>query len=389
MMKLLLGVVLMLGADGPAKRSAEGVTSLDVCADAGRLHLLVARRQDGSPAHAEYLYSNDAGATWSDPVRVGPDLPAPEIAKRGMDVQIAARGARVVAVWTAKGTMDRFGRGALVVAVSDDAGKTWRAGGNPADDGRDDLGRAFVDIAADSDGVFHLVWLDGRRADGKKGLIYSRSTDGGMKWFANQVLVPVTCECCWNTIVAGPSGMLHVLFRQYDPRDMGVVSSTDGGITWSAPTTVGNFRWNLDGCPHVGGGLARSDQGLYSIVWTGADESTKGVYVICSEGSNADRAKNQRVGDARAWHPDLAAAPDGRLVAVWDAYTDDGMAVFAVRSKDAGTSWSQPMRLNDPGTSATHPRVVFAEDSFVTLWTEKGPAPTPTRWRSKTINIQP
>jgi hypothetical protein len=40
---------------------------------------------------------------------------------------------------------------------------------------------AFVDVAADAAGTFHLVWLDARGGAGAgKGLRYARSTDGGV-----------------------------------------------------------------------------------------------------------------------------------------------------------------------------------------------------------------
>ena len=82
-----------------------------------------------------------------------------------MDAQLAAApdGQHLVAAWTTAGTQDRFGRGPIATAVSADGGATWAPGPNPADDGLS-TGHAFLDLACDAKGSFHLVWLDGRNA---------------------------------------------------------------------------------------------------------------------------------------------------------------------------------------------------------------------------------
>ena len=360
------------GGHGKRARDSAGVTSMDVYAQGDRVHLLVARRDGVDDGHAElqYLRSEDGGERWGEPVRVNlPNQPPPDIAHRGQDVQIAAAGERVVTVWTAEDAKDRFGRGALVVAISSDGGRTWQAGANPADDGKD-IGRSFVDVAADEQGVFHLVWLDGRAGKGK-GLIYARSTDGGATWSNNQVLVPVTCECCWNTLVAAPGGKLFVLYRAADPRDMALVRSDDGGRTWSTPVTVGGFNWAINGCPHVGGGLAVGSAGaLHAFVWTGASERV-GAYVLSSEDDGTRWSEPMSMGGGASWHPDVASNARGEVAAVWDAYTDDGTAVLSAFSRDGGRTWTAPTRLSADSASASHPRI-FSTPShgFRAIWTE-------------------
>jgi hypothetical protein len=371
-----------------------GVVSLDVCAEGPVVHLLLGRRLPGAPPRLEYLRSNDSGATWSVPVSVGESQPSPEPAHRGADAQIAASGNRVVAVWTTGSTEDRFGRGPMACAYSADGGKTWTPGGNPADDGTA-TGHAFIDIAADSDGTFHIVWLDTRndtksgattRPSGK-GLRYARSIDGGASWSENVTLDPQTCECCWNTIKTAPGGKVDVLYRSYSPRDMAIVRSLDAGRTWTAPVRVGQFGWNINGCPHVGGGLAvdptGKDNSVYAVVWTAKDDLNHGAYVLSSPDGGATWNEPAHLGDSTSWHSDIARH-DRELIAAWDAFRDEKMATFFARSADGAKTWSSPVQLSAPAASATHPRAISTPAGFRIFWTEQSPG-KPSEWRERDV----
>jgi hypothetical protein len=372
--------VAALAAEHHGSPAPAGVVSLDVYAEGGRVHLLTVTRADGGRV-TEYVRSEDGGATWSPPVRVGEgQLPA-EVAHRGMDAQLAAApgGRKLVAVWTAYGKENRFGRGRLVTAVSSDGGKTWHAGPNPADDGSEG-DHAFADVATDDAGTFHLAWLDAR-AGGRKGLLYARSDDGGATWSPNVLVKRDTCECCWTTIATAPAGKVFILFRDKDPRDMAVVRSDDGGGTWNNPVRVGAFDWDFGGCPHVGGGLAVTPAALHAVVWTGKPGSA-GSYALSCDAGGARWSDPASFGAAAA-HPDIAATGAGRVAAVWDAMADGGNGVFAATSD--GHAWSQPRRLSDAGAAATHPRVVTAGDAFLVVWTEQR-AGRPAAWVAKRID---
>jgi hypothetical protein len=369
--------MLLLACTAPAR--ADEVTSLDVCADGERIHLLIARRAADASPILQYWRSNDCGETWLPPVLVGTGQQPPVPAHRGMDAQLAAAGEKLVAVWTTEGKQDRFGRGPMTSAYSADGGKTWTAGPNPSDDGKAS-GHAFIDIVATADGSFHLVWLDGRAKSpatppAGKGLRYAVSKDGGASWSANSTIDAETCECCWNFIAASPAGKLFVLYRDRDPRDMSIADSADGGRTWSTPATVGKFNWDINGCPHVGGALAKSwtepASPLHAIVWTARDEAVKGVYVMNSIDEGRSWTKPTRLGNADAWHPDIACNVN-EVHAVWDAHSDNTTSIFTARSPDAGRTWSSPIQLSGVGTSATHPRILSTPRGFRAFWTQRG-----------------
>src|SRR5688500_455378 len=140
MMKSFVIALLLLPslASAAATHSHEpvvGVASLDVYVAGDRIHLLT------SSPDIKHRYSDDGGETWSAPIALGKGQPT-TIAKRGMDVQIAAAGDKIVAVWPTAGT-DKMGRGPMATAISGDGGRTWRAGPNPADD-RLTIGHSFI-----------------------------------------------------------------------------------------------------------------------------------------------------------------------------------------------------------------------------------------------------
>lgn len=367
------------GKSGKAKREVvrAGIESLDVAVDGGAIHLLLGDYGTNSSAPVlRYLRSTDAGDNWSAPIRVDTDATAPLAPHRGMDAQIAASGAKLVALWNRPGTGFN-GRGPMATALSTDGGATWQTGPNPADDGLPS-DHSFVDCAADAAGVFHLVWLDSR--GGPKGLRYANSRDGGKSWSKNATLKAETCECCWNTLAVGAEGRLHVLFRDKNPRDMAVISSADNGARWGEPAKVGSFNWEFQGCPHVGGGLLARGAQLHALVWTGA-AGNAGTYHLTSGDEGRTWSAPQRLGDADARRGDLASRSASHVAAVWDRVADGESVILGAVSNDAGKTWSAPRRLSDGSSHAAYPRVIATAAGYRVFWTESG-KDRPGVWRT-------
>lgn len=368
------------------KETPLGIRSLEVTSDGSQIHLLLGEFKASSETpRLTHQLSRDGGVTWSEPVPVNQQAPAPHGLHRGMDARIAAHGKQLVAAWTTAGS-DRWGSGPIVTALSSDGGKTWKPGPNPADDQRTD-GHNFLALGSDSTGRFHLAWLDSR--DGDRGLRYSVSTNGGQSWKANATAAPKTCECCWNSVAPLENGTVAVLFRARSPRDMQVVTSRDSGANWNPPTTVGNFQWSFNACPHVGGALSTcpgpQGQRLHAAVWTGA-AGLSGLYHLRSDDAGQTWSPPHKMKIPLAWHPHLAADARGRVVAVWDTMAAVSGEVWSAFSLDAGNTWSEPKRLTAQGASGVFPRVVPAGDGFRVFWTSEVPG-QPATWTS--LPLQP
>ena len=375
----IIGLCMVLGAvpgavslaeqAHPGRAPGAGVRSMDVCSDRGRLHQLYGPT-DAPGGVLVHRSSSDDGRTWSDPVPVAPAGPPPHGLRRGMDAQVAARGDLVFAAWMTPGT-DRWGGGPIGTAVSTDGGAHWRPGPNPSDDGST-AGHGFLDAAFDGNGALHLVWLDSR--DGSQGLRGAVSRDGGQTWEANQTLKAASCECCANTLAAGPGADMAALYRDRKPRDMGVVGYCGG--KWGTAEKAAPLGWELEGCPHSGGGLAFSTgQGmggedgvwrLHAVVWNGHPDSA-GVYRVSRRwGPDQPWGKPVQMGGAGAVHPDLASS--GRfLMAVW--CEQQGAELRGAFSRNGGLDWSDWTPPGPPRRGVDHPRVVPGREGFCVFWT--------------------
>jgi Neuraminidase (sialidase) len=362
---------------GSSSFSLPEVISFDVTVNDGVLHaLLASKSSDKSPVLLRYLHSEDNGAHWSDAVTVSDNSHA--IATRGNDVQLAVAGEHLVALWQTQGELPNMG--ALTSYYSQDGGKTWHKGNNPAVDNNGD--QSHADLLADKQGVFHSVWLADPDENGYQSLRYARSVDGGVHWQPPMKLDDSTCSCCWNTLALAPTGAVNVLYRDMKPRDMAIMQSINHGEMWQRVSTVGEFNWQFDGCPHIGGGLVIADDNtLYSTVWTGL-ETKAGLYTLRSNDNGKTWTQPQPLGRL-ASHSDIAVQQQ-QVVAVWDEREPDGMSIFVAKSQDGSATWSEPKRLSEQAIMASHPRIVATAQGFVAFWTEK-PTKQTMQWRVKPL----
>ncbi|WP_411726824.1 exo-alpha-sialidase [Methyloglobulus sp.] len=371
---LLLGIVEPTAGStmvAPYSKSTFGlfdISTFDVYVDDDIIHGIVGGKISANEKNVtiRYTRSEDGGRHWNDPVVIG-DLPA-TIASRGNDIQLAAKGNHLLAVWQTKGELP--GMGPMVSAYSQDNGKTWKQAPNPAVNNAGD--QSHIDLIADQHDNFHAVWLEDPEENGYQSLRYARSLDWGKRWNQAATLDDSTCSCCWNTFALSPEGELNILYRDMEPRDMSLLQSSDDGKTWQHISTVGEFDWKFDGCPHVGGSLAYlgtdNPAQLHSLVWTGAEQKS-GLYHLSSNNNGKSWSTPQKLGNT-AIHGDIAGL-DGNLVVLWDEMEPDGSSIFYAKSEDAGTTWLTPTRLTTASNAATHPRLIATGHGLLALWTEK------------------
>ena len=121
---------------------------------------------------------------------------------------------------------------------------------------------------------------------------FSKTTDGGKTWTGTRAIFDPgqNSQTIGNVIVVNPTtGVLYDFFEQFSttgspkftPRgfSVGFISSSDGGATWSGPTTVAAQQFVTDTDPNTGAPL-RTGEGLPSVA---IDPSTGQLYVVWSD----------------------------------------------------------------------------------------------------------
>jgi len=348
---------------------ANGTLSLDIIKHQGKLHLLQGIHHNGEKA-LWYQYSSNQGKDWSAPVNINKTKHIEANLSRGNDARLAVQGDHIVVIWPSRVEGAPHNAGPMKAVRSNDGGKSWQKSSIPADWS---IGpHAFFAMDGNEQAI-NVVWLDSRNGQsavkGSQGMRFSQSKDGGQSWSSNKTLDNVTCACCWNTAKFDLDNDFFVLYRDKQPTDM-AIGVLKGNEQWQRLSTVGDFNWDFPGCPHIGGGLAFQDkQTMHSVVGSGHMDHL-GVHYLRSNDQGKTWSDPVQLGDESSIHADIASAENGRVIAVWDMRTEDGLAVFYAESSNGGLSWSQNKRLSKPGMRATHPRIISHDAGFLTLWTE-------------------
>jgi BNR repeat-like domain len=210
--------------------------------------------------------SNDAGQTFSNPVKVAEADVVPLTRHRGPRIVISGGTIVISSVMGTTLSHEQHAHGLpsdgdLVVWRSSDGGQKWSQGivvndvpGAPTE--------GLHSLAADARGHLFAAWLDKRGGNGTK-LYGARSTNGGATWSKNVLIYQspdgTICECCHPSAALEPSGEALVMWRNWlgGSRDM-YLTKSQNGAAFSKPEKLGLDTWHLNGCPMDGGGLAAS-----------------------------------------------------------------------------------------------------------------------------------
>jgi hypothetical protein len=217
-----------------------------------------------------YSYSSNRGKTFSTPVLIAvvPKLAASHT--RGPQIAATTNGLTVIAC-------NNMGD---IFSFSKDESEKWSQGARVND--VDTVAKEnLMALAGDGQNAF-AIWLDLRDKHNK--IFGAKSTDGGKTWSKNILIYAspdnTVCECCKPSVQIKENNV-YVMFRNWlnGNRDMYLVQSSDGGLTFDPAQKLGTGSWALNGCPMDGGGIAINNNGHAETVW-----NRKGVIYACEPG---------------------------------------------------------------------------------------------------------
>ena len=313
----------------------------------------VGRRFDGGADNIGFSVSNDHGRTWRSGYLPGLTAASrpPGPSGRASDPVVAydaAHATWLIAALALQGTTT-----SLTVSRSTD-GASW-ATPVVAIEAVNDEDIAFdkewivCDNGASSEffGHCYLAYTD---VPGRGSLGVVSSTDGGLTWSA-PVRAPAT-DTVGAFPVVQPSGTLVIPFLWGDRR-LGAVTSTDGGASFGAPVLVAEIR-------------ARPERGQRLFLLPAADVDPTGrVWVTwhdCgfSAGCSSNSVVVSTTADGLSWSqparvtrgrnamlPAIGIHPTtGRVAIAYHAVRNDGGVDVELVESRAGGGWGPPRRLS-------------------------------------------
>ena len=289
--------------------------------------------------------------SWTTPVNVSV---APEDA---YEPQIVADSNNTLtAVWNWSNGSNELTQ----TSTSTDAGATWSTPFTLSATGQD---ADQHQIVAAPNNTLTTIW---RRSDGSNLRVQTRtSTDAGANWSSVVDLSATGQNAREPQIVAAPNNTLTAIWRRSDGSDYIVQTrtSTDAGATWSSAVNLSATGQNSYD-PQI---VADSNNTLTAI-WRRSDGSNFIVQTSTSTDAGATWSSvvDLSASGQDARQPQIVAAPNNTLTAIWRRSDGSNFIVQSRTSADAGATWSSVVDLSATGQVARDAQIVAAPNNTLT-----------------------
>ena len=307
------------------------------------------RRHDPRTKQVRLAYSDDGGKTWTrSPTAI-------EGSGKGFTPKVAwGRGRSVVVVWADERRHDKTWD--VYVRRSPDAGGTWEAEQMLSRFPKQTLAdlAARPEMISDGQDRFWVVWLGLR--NGRSRLYLNRSVDGGRTWTDPVSLTGQSQSVFAQRLVRSGERMLLVWQDARTGKDrIYSVSSSDGGVTWTAPTRVDRIPTNLQVFADSPAVVLGAD-GEAFVTWYDGRNGRDDVFVArSSDGGRTWGAEDVRLdmdepGTAVSRFPKIAMAEDGRVAVAWEDDRAGHEGIYLrVRGNGPSPSWGPEVAVVPSG----------------------------------------
>lgn len=314
--------------------------------------------------------SDDGGTHFGDAVVVTPE--SENIAADGENrpkIAVANDGT-ILLTWTQ--LLPEAYSGNIRFSRSTDGGRTYSTPTTLNDDGRHTSHR-FESLAIDGAGRVAVTWLDARDRDAvrEKGGLFAglsvyvaQSNDNGARFAANRKISDHTCECCRTALTwtaAGPVAFWRNLYGA-NTRDFALAY-----LDRDAVRRATDDDWQIDACPHHGGGMVADARGVLHLVWFTRGRVRKGLFYKQIEAGRESEPVALGNPLAQAGHPSVAAAGDTVLI-TWREFDGRAYGARLMRSDDRGVTWSAPLNVAETTGAADYPLPLLSGKRARVVW---------------------
>jgi hypothetical protein len=355
------------GGEGQATpRPPKTTLAVGVALDeSGRLWIAKVENQ-----HLLVFWSDDDGKSFSTPIQATPE-PENILADGENRPKIAiANDGTVLLTWVQ--SLPQKYSGNVRFARSIDSGRTFSQPVTLNDDGRITSHR-FDSMAIDGRGEVVVAWLDARDKDmaKEKGETFSgvsiytaRSSDNGASFGPNRRFQKHTCECCRTALTWTPEGPV-IFWRNIfgtNTRDFAIANLDKGGVRRAT-----DDEWQIDACPHNGGSIAAGYQDQLHLTWFTDGATRRGLFYKHIDGNWQSPPLPIGNPSAQATHASVAA--EGKTVLLtWREFDGNSYSAELMYSTDAGSSWSEPMRLMESTGASDYPVPLIDGKKIFIVW---------------------
>ena len=307
---------------------------------------------------------------------------------------IALKDGSLAAHWLVKSGSSTYAYD-VNISQSKEGGRSWNKSIVPHHDNTQ-TEHGFVSLIPLSDGRLGAVWLDGRNmkdmresdehapAAASMTLRYA-AIDAGGNVSDETLLDERVCECCGTSAAVTSQGPIAV-YRdrsQSEVRDIYSVRQVNG--TWTTPQPVFADNWQINGCP-VNGPSVAADGSKVAVAWFTSAANTPRVKIAFSQDAGTTFSQPIQVDDGEnVGRVDTLLLPDGSALVCWLSGNTEGgqIKVRGVRA-DGTVGPVAVIAQTDISRSSGFPRMARLGDEVLFAWTEFG---KPSRVRMAVADV--